>query len=140
MCFTAIAKSSFKPVRVAAQCERNPFAATKSDKFGIWIYQARSGAARKTVERLYYEQAEQAINLPERYAKVRKLGIDELSLHKGKGNYCCVLTDLDRGAQLDILADRKKETLVAHFQGLGLAFCQQIKHALAAICRGLIPR
>ena len=57
----------------------------------------------KTVERLYYERAEQIIELPERYAQVRQLGIDELSLRKGKGEYCCVLTDLERGRQLDIL-------------------------------------
>ena len=64
----------------------------------------------KTVERLYHAQAERVISLPERYARVRKLGIDELSLHKGKGDYCCVLTDLERGIQLDVLPDRKKET------------------------------
>lgn len=80
----------------------------------------------KTVERLYYAQAQRVINLPERYAKVRLLGIDELSLHKGRGDYCCVLTDLQTGIQLDILPERKKETLVAHFQGLGPKFCQQI--------------
>lgn len=80
----------------------------------------------KTVERLYYERAKQVIKMPERYAEVRKLGIDELSLHKGRGDYCCVLTDLERGVQLDILPNRKKETLVAHFQRLGRSFCQQI--------------
>ena len=82
----------------------------------------------KTVERLYYEEAKTAICLPQRYAQVRKLGIDELSLRKGRGNYCCVLTDLERGRQLDILPNRKKETLLAHFQGLGQQFCQQIQH------------
>lgn len=82
----------------------------------------------KTVERLYYERAEQVIALPERYAQVRQLGIDELSLRKGKGEYCCVLTDLERGRQLDILPNRKKETLIAHFQQLGQQFCQQIRH------------
>ena len=80
----------------------------------------------KTVERLYYAQAERVINLPERYARVHKLGIDELSLHKGRRDYCCVLTDLERGIQLDILPNRKKATLVAHFQKLGQDFCQQI--------------
>ncbi|MEM9831998.1 MAG: ISL3 family transposase [Bacteroidota bacterium] len=82
----------------------------------------------KTVERLCYAQAEQIADLPERYGQLRKLGIDELSLYKGKGNYCCVLTDLERGIQLDVLPNRRNETLVAHFQGLGSEFCQQIKH------------
>lgn len=82
----------------------------------------------KTVERLYYQQAEAVIDLPQRYARVRKLGIDEVSLRKGKGEYCCVLTDLERGRQLDILPNRKKKTLVAHFQNLGSSFCEQIQH------------
>lgn len=81
----------------------------------------------KTVERLYYSEAESQLKLKERYAQVRKLGIDELAHRKGKKDYCCVLTDLDRGIQLDILPDRKKETLIAHFQSLGLEFCQQIE-------------
>lgn len=98
-------------------CARQPFSAVG----------AIVNMHAKTVERLYLGQAEQVINLPERYAQVQHLGIDEVSLHKGKGDYCCVLTDLQRGIQLDILAERKKETLIAHFQGLGQAFCQQIK-------------
>lgn len=81
----------------------------------------------KTVERLYYSEAEKQLKLKERYAQVRKLGIDELAHRKGKSDYCCVLTDLDRGIQLDILPNRKKETLIAHFQSLGLEFCQQIE-------------
>ena len=81
----------------------------------------------KTVERLFYSTAKQVINLPERYAKVRKLGIDEIAHRKGKKDYACVLTDLERGTQLDVLRDRKKETLLALFQSLGDDFCQQIQ-------------
>lgn len=81
----------------------------------------------KTVERVYYAHAKEAIDLKKRYGQVRKLGIDEISLRKGKGDYCCVLTDLERGIQLDILPDRKKATLVAHFERLGEDFCQQIE-------------
>lgn len=80
----------------------------------------------KTVENLFYSMAEQVIDLPKRYGNVRKLGIDEVSHKKGKKGYVCVLTDLERGIQLDILPDRKKVTLVAHFQSLGAGFCNQI--------------
>lgn len=80
----------------------------------------------KTVERLFYDYARKSINLPERYAQVRKIGIDEISHRKGKQDYVCVLTDLERGIQLDILPNRKKETLMAHFQSLGSDFCKQI--------------
>jgi len=81
----------------------------------------------KTVERLFYKEAEQQINLKKRYAQVRKLGIDEIAHRKGKKDYACVLVDLERGIQLDVLPDRKKETLIAHFQSLGEEFCQQIE-------------
>jgi transposase len=81
----------------------------------------------KTLERLYYEQGEAQLNLRERYKEVRQLGIDEISHRKGKGDYVCVLTDLERGIQLDILPDRKKATLKAHFEQLGGTFCQQIE-------------
>lgn len=83
--------------------------------------------SHKTVERLFYEEAEKQINLPKRYAQVRKLGIDEISHRKGKKDYACVLTDLERGIQLDVLPDRKKETLIAHFQSLGIDFCNQVE-------------
>lgn len=86
--------------------------------------------SHKSVERLYYGQAQHAIKLTERYAQVRQIGIDELAHRKGKRGYVCVLTDLERGIELDVLPDRKKETLIAHFEGLGPAFCQQIE----AVC------
>jgi transposase len=80
----------------------------------------------KTVERLVLSQCEKIIDLPSRYAQVRRLGIDEHSHRKGKGDYLCILTDLDRGTILDILPNRKKETLVSHFQEIGHDFCNQI--------------
>jgi len=81
----------------------------------------------KTVERLFYAKARQVIDLPKRYAQVRKLGIDEIAHRKGKKDYACVLTDLERGIQLDVLPNRKKATLIAHFQSLGKEFCEQIE-------------
>jgi len=81
----------------------------------------------KTVERLFYQEAKHQIDLKKRYAQVRKLGIDEIAHHKGKKNYACVLVDLERGTQLDVLPNRKKETLIAHFQSLGKEFCHQIE-------------
>jgi len=92
----------------------------------------------KTVERLYYEQANARLDLPSRYAQVRKMGIDEVSHRKGKRDYICVLTDLERGIQLDVLPDRKKETLKTHFQSLGSDFCKQIEVVACDIWRTYI--
>lgn len=81
----------------------------------------------RTVERLYYGQVNDRLELPARYAAVRRLGIDEMAHRKGKASYCCVLTDLDRNIALDVLPSRSKATLIAHFQKLGPKFCAQIE-------------
>ncbi|MFK8101161.1 MAG: ISL3 family transposase [Saprospiraceae bacterium] len=81
----------------------------------------------KTVERLFYYEAKNQIDLKKRYAQVRKIGIDKIAHHKGKKNYACVLVDLERGIQLDVLPNRKKETLIAHFRLFGKEFCHQIE-------------
>lgn len=83
--------------------------------------------SNKTVEHLYYEHVSKRLQVKERFKNVRQLGIDELSHRKGKGDYCCVLTDLERGTHLDILPDRKKETIIAYFNDLGAGICQQIQ-------------
>ena len=88
---------------------------------------ALENMSHKKVERLYYEVAERNLDLAERYSKVRKLGIDELSHRKGRKDYVCVLVDLDTNTQLDVLPDRKKDTLVAHFKKLGKEFRNRIE-------------
>jgi transposase len=80
----------------------------------------------KTVERVILAKCAQKAAVSSRYAQVRRLGIDEQSHQKGKKNYICVLTDLDRGIIVDILKSRKKEDLIAHFEALGSDFCKQI--------------
>ena len=84
------------------------------------------GMHAKTVERLVLDQCRHAEQLPARHAQLRRLGIDEQSHRKGKKHFICVLTNLDTGTVVDLLPDRKKETLLAYFQGLGPAFCQQL--------------
>ncbi len=98
-------------------CARQPFTAVG----------ALLDVNAKTVERLYYQHVRAGLDLPARYAAVRRLGIDEISHRKGKGSYCCVLTDLDRNIALDILPNRSKKTLIAHFEQLGPKFCAQIE-------------
>lgn len=80
----------------------------------------------KTVERAILSQCKKEVDISNRYAAVKRLGIDEQSHQKGKKEYVCVLTDLDKGIIIDILKSRKKESLVAHFEALGKDFCKQI--------------
>jgi len=80
----------------------------------------------RTILRIILSYCESNLELSSRYKRVRRLGIDELSNKKGKQDFICVLTDLDTGEHLDLLKDRKKATLIAHFKGLGEQFCNQI--------------
>lgn len=80
-----------------------------------------------TVQNIYFEQARKLIKVKERFKNVRKIGIDEIAHRKGKGDFCCVLTDLERGIELDILPNRKKETIIAYFKALGTIICEQIE-------------
>ena len=80
----------------------------------------------KTVERIVLDCCQKMVDIPERYRQVRRLGIDEHNHRKGKKDYLCILTDLDKGIIIDILPNRKKETLIAHFKQIGADFCNQI--------------
>jgi transposase len=80
-----------------------------------------------TVQNIYFELAAKLVKVKERFKNVRKIGIDEISHRKGKGDFCCVLTDLERGMELDILPNRKKETIIAYFRELGPEICNQIE-------------
>ncbi|MEL6162896.1 MAG: ISL3 family transposase, partial [Cyanobacteria bacterium J06628_3] len=44
----------------------------------------------------------------EKPSYLKRLGIDEIALVKGKGNYCAVLVDLDKSQLLAILPGRTK--------------------------------
>ncbi|WKN40534.1 transposase [Tunicatimonas pelagia] len=108
--------------RIVEICEKQSSSQVAGTPVGALV-----GMCPNTVEHLFYQWAEQVIVLPERYAAVKKLGIDEIAHRKGRKDYVCVLTDLERGIQLAMLPNRKKEILMAHFKGLGEKFCHQIK-------------
>lgn len=74
----------------------------------------------KTVERAVLRECEKraAGSVEKGWEKVRRLGIDEQSRGKGKRNYFCVLTDLDTGTVIEMLENRKKETIKSFFEAL----------------------
>jgi transposase len=80
----------------------------------------------KTVERIVLEECRRVVDLDKRYTQVRRLGIDEQSHRKGKGDYFCVITDLDRGIVVDMIDSRLKDDLIAHFKARDPEFCAQI--------------
>ena len=101
-------------------------------EFALKLSYAEVGAIfnihAKTVERIVLSKCEKVIDIAAGYKAVSKLGIDELSHRKGKKDFICIVTDLDRGVVLDLLPNRKMTTLIAHFQALGMDFCAQIEY------------
>lgn len=48
----------------------------------------------------------------------KKIGIDEISLKKGKGDFIAIITDLKRGCVIGVLRNRSKEKVKEWFQAL----------------------
>jgi transposase len=73
----------------------------------------REGLGYKAVEGVFYRMAARQHVTPG-INPVRRLGIDEIALKKGHGQYVLVLSDLDQGCVITVLPDRTKETLEAY--------------------------
>jgi transposase len=74
---------------------------------------ATYGLGYKLVESILLKAAQAKVEArAEAPLQVRQLGIDEISNRKGQGNYVLVLTDLQRRILLDVLPDRKQQSLM----------------------------
>lgn len=62
--------------------------------------------------------------------QAKHIGIDEIAMKKGHKDYVLIIYDLDNGIVLDVLADRKKETLNRYLQQLP----QETKDSIESIC------
>ncbi|MEG3902340.1 ISL3 family transposase [Microcoleus sp. B4-C5] len=60
-------------------------------------------------------------------SELKRLGIDEIALIKGKGNYCAVLIDLEKSKLIAILAGRKQEEIKEVMLGWGKEVLEQIE-------------
>jgi transposase len=81
----------------------------------------------QTVNRIFQKWSKRALSSVNLFDGVRALGIDEIALYKGRGNYVCVLVNLETGQILDLLEDRTKAYLITYFSNLGETFCQGIE-------------
>jgi len=87
-----------------ANPKRKQDVSTMADLYGIGY---------KTVEGILLKAGEAKLEVRREHPlQVIQLGIDEISQKKGHGDYVLVLTDLTRRIVLDVLPDRKKETLI----------------------------
>jgi transposase len=58
---------------------------------------------------------------------LKRLGIDEIALIKGKGNYCAVLVNLDTSELIAILSDRTQKIIAETLLQWGLEVLEQIE-------------
>lgn len=61
------------------------------------------------IERMLKDASEELPNL--KPINLKRLGIDEIALKKGHGNYCAVLVDLEQGKLITILSGRTQEII-----------------------------
>jgi transposase len=79
-----------------------------------------------TVNSVHQRYSEKHLSQRSVWQQVRYLGIDEISIHKGKKDYARCLIDLERGIVLDFLESRQKAYLLAYFKAKDIDFCNQI--------------
>lgn len=58
---------------------------------------------------------------------LRRLGIDEIALVKGQGNYCAVLIDIDQSQVIAILSERTQEKITEVFCSWGEEVLEEIE-------------
>jgi len=67
---------------------------------------------------------------------LKRIGIDEIALIKGKGNYCAVLVDLDTSKLLVILSNRTQEVIKKTLTEWGSEVLEQIEEVSIDLWKG----
>ena len=90
-------------------------------RYQAWIFQQgkeNNIASVQRLEGLTFDQIEsifvaeaRARMPPNPFAGVKRLGIDEIAMRKGKRNFVLILTNLDTGEVVDVLEKRTQEKL-----------------------------
>ncbi|MTJ47239.1 ISL3 family transposase [Dolichospermum sp. UHCC 0259] len=75
----------------------------------IYSVAAKGIVTEDEIERMLKDASEELPNL--KPINLKRLGIDEIALKKGHGNYCAVLVDLDQSKLIAILSGRTKEII-----------------------------
>jgi len=125
-------------------------------RYQTWIFQQVKENNITSVHRLYgltYDQIENIFlteakaRIPDNpFANLKRLGIDEISLRKGKQDFVLILTNLDSGAVVDVLEKRTQDKLRARLEQLTEQERERIKEVVidmwnpyATVCEELLP-
>jgi transposase len=85
----------------------------------------RNGLSDEEVESMLKKQVSQILNI--NLTQVKKLGIDEIALVKGQGNYLAVLVDLDTHKPIEIVQSRRIEDIREVLVSWGVDVLNQIE-------------
>ncbi len=86
------------------------------------------------IERMLKDASSELPNL--KPLNLKRLGLDEIALIKGKGNYCAVLVDLDTSKLITILSDRSQETIKKTLIEWGSELLGQIEEVSINLWKG----
>ena len=126
-------------------------------RYQAWIFQQgkeNNIASVQRLEGLTFDQiesifvAEARARIPSHpFADLKRLGIDEIAMRKGKRNFVLILTNLDTGEVADVLEKRTKEQLRSRLTQLTQEERAQIEEVAidmwepyADVCEDLLPK
>jgi transposase len=86
------------------------------------------------IERMLKDAAEEFLKA--KPSELKRLGIDEIALIKGRGNYCAVLIDLDKSKLIDIMPVRTQEEISQVMKGWGTEVLESIEEVSIDLWKG----
>lgn len=96
---------------------------------------ARKGVVTtEEIERMLKDASKELENY--KPSSLKRLGIDEIALVKGKGNYCAVLVDLDTSKLIAILRGRTQEIIKETLVEWGTEILEQIEEVSIDLWQG----
>jgi transposase len=85
------------------------------------------------IERMLSDASQELSSKP---SGLKKLGIDEIALTKGQGNYCAVLIDLSTSKLITMIEGRKQEDIEPVLNSWGLEVLEQIEEVSIDLWKG----
>lgn len=87
------------------------------------------------IERMLKDASKELSNII-KPVNLKRLGIDEIALTKGKGNYCAVLTNIDTSELIAILSGRTQEVVKETLMLWGTEILEQIEEVSIDLWKG----
>jgi transposase len=91
-------------------------------------------ATTEEIERMLKDASKELDN--SKPSQLKRLGIDEIALVKGKGNYCAVLVDLDTSKLIALLEGRTQEVIKETLRGWRTEVLSQIEEVSIDLWQG----